>query len=187
MVQNSRLQLMLIAAVLLSAIKFGLLPVLEWQDDVLQQIAAVEKRNFKSQKLLEDKDQLEMKMVQIGAGYNKLAQSLPVYPDQSSYRLETQLMIEQVLKIDDFHTKQFFWRTDLDKNHFGNLYSSSFNIDFIGSAKKFVLLQTKIAANYPEFRVLNMSNRLSGYSETSLGKIDATLTIEAYYWRGGLN
>jgi phage-related protein len=178
---------MLLAVALLAAIKFGLMPVLQWQEDKLLQIAAVEKRNLKSQKLMESKEQLFMQMVQTGNSYKKLAEALPIYQDQASYRLQTQVMVEQILKMDNLNTKRFFWRTELDKKLFGNLHSSSFNVNFSGKAKDLVMLHTKLATNYPEFRVLNMSNQLSKYSEKSLGRVIATLTVEAYYWRGGIN
>ncbi len=187
MQSNPKLQLMLGAVILLSAVKFALLPLLQWQNETLEQIASIETRNAKAQKLLADKDAMMAELTQLGTKYNNLAQSIPVYPDSASFRLETQMMFEQVLKMEHFRPKQFYWREDTDTQLFGNFYSASFNVNFLGGAKDFALLQSKLAYNYPEYRILNMSNSLSGFKADSLGRADVSLTVEAYYWKGGVN
>lgn len=187
MQDKNKMTLLLSLVVVLAGVKFGLLPVLDWQADKLEQIDSIERRNEKAQRLLDQQQAIFMQLASTGKQYKQTAEAFPVYPESATFRLQSQVMFEQILKQDELSTRRFFWRSDTDTQVQGNLHKAAFNASVYGSAKNFVMLQSKLAHQYPDYRMTNMSLNLSNYNEKSLGRVNVTFTVESYYWKGSIN
>lgn len=184
MEQNTKLKFLLFFVVVLAGIKFGLLPVVQWQGETMEEISAIERRNAKAEALLSNQQQLFMNLANKDKAYKALASQFSSFADSSSFRLETRIMFDQILKMDKLNTKRFFWRGDEDEQVSDNLYSASFNATIYGKVKDFAMLQSKLANNYPAYRINNMSGNLSNHTDKSAGQIEVTVTIEAFYYKG---
>ncbi|MCJ8272063.1 MAG: hypothetical protein MJK04_22035 [Psychrosphaera sp.] len=179
-------KLMGAVAVVLAVIKFGLLPVIDWQNQLVDEIYQVERRNIKAQNLLSSQDQIFMKLATLDGGYKQKAKIYPVFIDQPSFRLETQKLYEMLLKQYNLHQTQFFWRDSEDKNAFGSLHKAKFNVNFNGTLKDFALLQSRLLAVNKQYKIANMSLNVRAQTAKSFGQVRAAITVEAFYWLGGV-
>jgi hypothetical protein len=182
---TANVKLMGVAAVLLALIKFGLLPIVEWQNQAIDEIYQIERRNTKAENLLGSQAQMMMKLVQLDGSYKQKADIYPGYTDQPSFRLETQIMFEMLLKQQNLSQTQFFWRDSEDKQVFGKLHKAKFNINFTGLLKDFALLQSSLLDMNKQFKIANMALNVRGQSAKSFGYVRASISVDAYYWLGG--
>ncbi len=178
-------KLMGVVAIFLAAIKFALLPVIDWQNQMIDEIYQVERRNIKAENLLSNQDQIFMKLATLDGGYKQKADIYPVFADQASFRLETQILFEMLLKQYDLRQTQFFWRDSEDINAFGNLHKAKFNVNFHGKLKDFTLLQSALLSVNKQYKIANMSLNTRSQTDKSFGFVKAAITVEAFYWLGG--
>jgi hypothetical protein len=178
-------KLMGVVAVVLATIKFALLPIIDWQNQVIDEIYQVERRNIKAENLLSNQDQIFMKLATLDGGYKQKAEIYPVFLDQPSFRLETQILFELLLKQYNLRQTQFFWRDSEDTNAFGTLHKAKFNVNFNGKLKDFALLQSALLAINKQYKMANMSLNVRGQTAKSFGSVRAAITVEAFYWLGG--
>ena len=107
---ESTLNVKLMGAIvlLLVAIKFGLLPVLDWQNQSINEITQVERRNAKAENLLKNKDQIFMRLAKINNLYKAKAETYPSFEASIAFRLETQVLFDILLQQNDLRKTQFF-------------------------------------------------------------------------------
>lgn len=184
MENSANTKVLLVVVVMLVAIKFGVMPVLQWQNQTIEEIAQHEKRVAKSQRLIDSQPQLLKQLAEHSSNYQAQIDVYPVFPDSSTFRLETQMNFEMLLKVSDLRRQRMFWRSDTDEVAHGNLYKASFNVDFAGNFKDAALFHSQLLNEYPQYRVLNMSYGVRGQKEQSMGFTSTTFTVAAYYWRG---
>lgn len=177
-------RILLVVMLGLVGIKFLLMPVIDWQDQLIDTTAQVEKRNLKAENLLASESDIIMQLAETDKQLKALFDLYPKYPDSTIFRLDTQTKLEKMLRQHSLRQTQFFWRTDEDEQVKGQLYMATFNVNFVGKAKVFAAMHTKIAAEQKHFRVRNMRINYRGQKAESFGYADVILTIEAYYWRG---
>ncbi|NQZ05996.1 MAG: hypothetical protein HRT35_02450 [Algicola sp.] len=182
---TSNVKLMGAAALLLALIKFGLLPIVQWQNNTIDEIYQIERRNAKAEYLLGSQEQIMMKLVELDSSFKEKAEIYPNYTDQPSFRLETQIMFEMLLKQQNLSQNQFFWRDSEDKQVFGTLHKAKFNVSFTGTLKDFALLQSSLLDMNKQFKIANMALNVRGQSAKSFGYVRASISVDAYYWLGG--
>jgi len=177
-------KVLIMVALLLVGVKFVLMPVIDWQNQTIEQIEQVERRNLKSQKLLSKQDELLVGMAAADKKYREQKETFPSYVDSTMFRLETQIKYENLLKSHGLRQSNFFWRGDQDEQVFGSLYKGRFNVSFNGKLKQFAILHSKLAEQMREYKVLNYNAGVQMQKQQSMGAVNATLTIDAYYWLG---
>lgn len=186
MQSSLNIKLLVFFAGLLILVKFALLPIIQWQNQKVDDIRQYDRRNVKAQNLLANKEKIFMRMATLDKAYQSEAKPFPSFEDKASFRLETQMMFDMLLKQYGLSRTQFFWRDSEDKQVFDNLYKAKFNVDFGGKLKDFALFHTALVTSNPNYRIANMSLRIAKQSDKSMGTVNATLTIEAFYWLGGI-
>lgn len=171
---------------ILVGIKFAVMPVIEWQNDTIEQIAQHQKRVDKSERLIASTPELLQQLTGLGQDYKTQTEAYPLYSDSMIFRLETQMKFEMLLQSEGLRKLRFFWRSEVDDVAFNHLYSASFNVDVAGSVKDMALFHSKLINEYPQFKVRNMSHALRSNTQNdkSMGYASSTFTIIAYYWRG---
>ena len=184
MESSTNTKVLLVVVLMLVAVKFALMPVIEWQNSSIDEIAQHQKRVVKSERLIDSQMQLIEQLAKFEQDYKKSIDVYPVFNDSPTFRLETQINFEMLLKAANLNKARLFWRSDVDEVAFGNLYKASFNVDFTGKVKDVALFHSQLTQEYPQFKVLNMSHSFRGQSEKRMGFSNSTFTIAAYYWRG---
>ena len=112
----------------------------------------------------------------------------PVYPRFASaedFHIETQMMFDNLLKQQDLKSTRFFWRKQVDEEIFPGMYKGTFNISVSGKLKDFALLHGKLVSENPSYRILNFGAQVKKQSQQSIGNVQVTFTVAAYYWLGG--
>jgi hypothetical protein len=125
------------------------------------------------------------KLESVEKNYQDLVATYPSYSDSPTFRLQTQISFETLLKSNKLRQKKFFWRSNEDEQLFGTLHKAKFNVNFNGKAKDFALFHSRLAAEHRQFKVLNMSASLRAQKPDSLGRVKGSFTVEALYWLGG--
>ncbi len=172
-------------AVVLIIIKFVLLPIVAWQNDLLSQIERHEQRNAKAQRLLDSEAQLTSRFVSLSESYKEQADQYPRFAAAEDFHIETKIMFDMLLQQNQLKVTQFFWREAVDKEIFPGMYMGRFNVNFSGQFKDFALLQSKLGTSEKAFRIANFSAMVKKQTDKSIGTVEAAFTIEAYYWLGG--
>lgn len=179
---NSKLMVFVVAILLL--IKFALLPILSWQNQVIEEISQYERKNAKVERLLANQDKMFFDFVTSDKAYKTKANSYPTFADRSLFRLETQISFEMLLKQNGLQQSQFFWQDEQDKPVFDNLYKAKFNVRFSGLLKDFALLHSKLATLNKRYKIVNFRVRVKDQTAKSIGNASAVFSVEAYYWLG---
>ena len=186
MESSTNTKVLLVVVLMLVGIKFAVMPILDWQNETVEQITQHQTRVDKAQRLIDSQPQLLQQLVSTQQDYQAKVGSYPQFPDSTIFRLETQMNFELLLKTEKLRHNRFFWRSEVDEVAYGDLHFASFNVDFTGNLKDVALFHSKLANEYPQFKVLNMSNEVRNRTQTekSMGFSSSTFTIAAYYWRG---
>jgi hypothetical protein len=173
-----------VVAILL-LIKFVLAPVVEWQNETLIEIERYEKRNEKTQRLLNGETQLLSSLAAVDKEYKLQAEAYPRFNTIADFHIETKIVFDMLLKQNRLKVTQFFWHDSVDKAVFPGMQLGRFNVSFIGNFKDFALLQAKLGSSEKAFRIVNFSTQVKNQSDASVGTVNGTFTIETYYWLGG--
>ena len=129
---------------MLLLIKFGLLPVLSWQNKMLVDIEQYEKRNNKAQNLLDSKAELIEQLDLLRQSYQTQKQGYPRFAATEDFHIETKVMFDKLLNEFNLKVKRFFWRDSTNEEVFSGMYKARFNVDFTGRFKDFALLLRRI-------------------------------------------
>ncbi|MFT4925942.1 MAG: hypothetical protein ACI8WB_002037 [Phenylobacterium sp.] len=179
---NMKVMLPVVATLLL--IKFALLPVVAWQNELLAELEQHEQRNAKAERLLNGEAQLLAQLAALSQDYDAQEKAYPRFAAAEDFHIETKMMFDILLRQFNLKVTQFFWRDSTDKEIFPGMYKARFNVDFTGKFKDFALLQARLGTTEKAFRIVNFSNAVKQQSATSMGLVNSTLTVEAYYWLG---
>lgn len=186
MESSANTKVYMVVVLVLVAIKFAVMPVIDWQNDIIEEITQHQKRVDKSERLIASGPELLQKLSSFSQEYKTQTEAYPSFADATLFRLETQMSFEILLKADNLRKLRFFWRSDVDEVAFDNLYTASFNVDVSGSIKDIALFHSRLIHEYPQFKVRNMSHslRANTQNDKSMGVASSTFTINTYYWRG---
>ena len=184
MKQTNNTHVLLAVLLLLLAVKFALLPVLAWQNQLIEQAQRIELRNQKAQDLLQRQQQLTDQLSRQTEQLKLLQQRYPVFAQATEFRLQSQMDFENLIKQFKLRKKQFFWRGDNDELLTDSLAMGVFNVTITGTSKQLALLHAELSTKYTQFRVRNMRFNIRRQKVDSLGLITATITVEALYWQG---
>ncbi len=180
---NNKLLLSLVAVLLL--IKFAVMPIFDWQAEKIDQINSLHKREVKAAELLAQKEHL---MQQVQLVEKKLAdqqQAFPTFATSEDFRLETQKLLEELLKKHELNVKQIFWRNNKDVDVMEGMYKARVSVRMYGKVKDFALLHADVVTDTPSVKVVAMGLQTKQQSKTSAGTFKGVITFEAIYWRKG--
>lgn len=179
---NKQWLLPLVAVLVL--IKFVLMPVVLWQDEVMADIARHEQRNAKAGRLVDNQAQLKAQLSALGENYQAQVEAFPRYATAAGFRIETKIKLDNLLKQKNLAVARFTWRDEVDSEVFPGMFKARFNVSFSGKLKDFALLHAALDSSEKAFRISNFGSNIKAQSKTSLGTVRGSLTVEAYYWLG---
>jgi hypothetical protein len=108
--QNKPLLLAVLAVLVLA--KFVLLPLSEWQQQQLSELALLHNKLEKTKRLVLSKEELAAAFSAVEKPYKTLAEKVPQTSDKQKYRLEFQQQLESLLATHRVQVVSFAWQGD---------------------------------------------------------------------------
>ncbi len=164
---------------LLAALRFLIVPWMDYQDEQKQQLETLTKRLVRSEALLEFKDQLyqqkDQQDIVVGQFTDQLEQSTSV----QQYQLELQQRLQQLIETRNAKMELFDWLSDSDLKAF-SMHRARINLRFTGQLSDVIALHLMIEQQYPHAQILDLNTSWTG-DLTKGRNLNVTMLIEADY------
>ncbi len=164
---------------LLAALKFLIVPWMDYQDEQKQQLETLTKRLVRSEALLEFKDQLyqqkDKQDTAVAQFTDKLEQSVSV----QQYQLEFQQRLQQLIETKNAKLELFDWLSDADLKAF-NIHRARINLRFTGQLSDVMAIHLMIEQQFPYAQILDLNTSWVG-DLTKGRNLSVTMLIEADY------
>jgi len=170
--------------VMLTGIKFFILPEFELQNEKLSKIEDIKKNNSKYEYLLSQEDKYKEFQIKANQQQESVGENIPVYSNVSEFQLITQQELENSVKSSGLRVRRFIWFNDDDKPVTGNLYKKRMRLVLYGKTKKYIELHTWLKQNEPKFRLDNMVIEHGKNNKETLGYSSATFIVSTFYFKG---
>lgn len=162
------------AIALLVIIKFVFIPILDWQDNALTDIALQQRKVAKINLLVQSKDVLTDQETELIEHLQRLNKRFYSQQNGNSFKRKIQKTIEDDLKLRKLKIKNIGWQTTTD-NPIAPLTQYSINYSFSGKGVDMVnyILAINASDKYSQVAVLNIS--FSEQRQGRLGYLSARL------------
>lgn len=167
--------------VALLAVKFLLLPWLDWQSERAQDLQMLSKRLSRSQEVIQNSatiaksaDVLDRELETIRARY-------PAAASSEEFRLQFQQDVSALVTEQGLRVSLFDWIVDESTDHPAILFSRA-RIVVPGGARQLAKLHGSLESRFPSIRVVEANFRLGGATadfEGSSGGVE--LVVDAYF------
>ena len=174
---TSNKKLLISAAIFLMVIRFVLVPVFTWQQDLITELESKQARLSKGMNLVERKDQIAKGIKDLEAQKKALLNNYFISERGiDDLKLRSQQRIESLLAEHQLQVRSFNWVSDIP----GEIQETRAQVSFIGNTKDVAGLQMALAKAPQLIQVVELSLRLSGLDNKSLGQADGTAVIALY-------
>lgn len=171
-------------AILLFA-KFVYVPLIEWQDSTLSEVAQKEKRLVKVSQLLEDEKKLLVSLENVESQLNQFTPLFLDYSPEAEIRLSQQQRLEGLFRKHQIKPTNFGWQssTQLDEV---SLTKYRVQVRFDGLLVNVVSFLLELEASKPWYEIDNFYFSGRGITQSSLGFISGgRIVINLYVSQQG--
>ena len=153
---------------LLMLLKFGVFPIVEWQDGVLLETIALQKKIDKSESYINNLPEM-MKIKDNRQNIlNNIIKEVNSYSNVERYQLNIQKDIEKLFSDNNLVIKSTIWKKPVIDESGAQL---ELNIQFSGKVKDYISTQSYLFQNHSTFELNKFGLSLKNQTENSLGII----------------
>ncbi len=163
----------------LFVVKFVLVPVLEWQNDTLANISALEKRLYKINKVLADEKESAGNNTLLNAELQKIDQIFIPYQSEANLKLTQQKKIEDLIKEYNINLSNIGWQTITDIPEL-SIKRYSLQVVFAGKAESAVNFINRIESQPYFIGLSEITLTLRGQTKERLGQLRGKLVLEFF-------
>jgi len=177
---NKPLLITLIA--FLAALKFILVPTLEWQEQKVIDIEKKAKRVAKGERLLTDEDELDAQLSQLTKKVTSIRKLvISEQPDAVQYQLSIQEEVEKLLSKSGLAIKRTSW---LNPKKYASYEEQRMEVTINGTVKQLMQAMIAIEQLKPKIALTEMQTNLSKMKLASnrLGRVSGKIVLTG--WRG---
>jgi Tfp pilus assembly protein PilO len=161
----------------LVAMRFIVVPLLSWQDDLVADLETKQSRLTKGRNLVERKEQID-------SGIEKLEQHKKALINNyflsdrgmDELKLRSQQRIESLLSEHSLQVRSFNWVSDIP----GAIQETRAQVSFSGKTKDVAQFQLALAQAPQLINLVELSLRLNGLVGNTLGQADGTAVLALY-------
>ncbi len=159
---------------LLIFIKFIFVPILDWQDNVLADIALQERKIAKIELLMESKELLSSQEIKLDKRLTELNKRFYSLQNSEAFKRAVQKNIENELKSYELKIKNIGWKTTIEHSD-APLTQYSVNYSFSGQGENVVdyILAIDASDKYSELAMMNVT--FSKQRKGRLGRLSGRL------------
>lgn len=182
MVNNaSRGQVLLAIAAVLASVRFGLFPLIEWQDDWRENLVVLTNRLDRSVGVVANRDAIVKSEAALEAANAKLRARFPKSEDADAFRLEAQKSITDLIVSQGATVSMFDWILDGEESRSGLRYARA-RIQAQGGNRALARALARMEGNYPNAVLLDVlgNSQIPAYGPTD-GGTGVTLVADFYF------
>jgi len=164
---------------ILIVIKFVLIPVIEWQDNQLQEIRLLEKKQQKIDKVLLNTSKVENLNLQLNKVLLKVNTALFSYQKESIFKLNQQKMLEAMLKKHDLKLDRIGWKTSAEVSE-SAMIAYRLEMRLKGKTANVIQFITDLESHDKLIEINKFTVSFKGQNNKKLGTIIGNLTLQLY-------
>jgi Tfp pilus assembly protein PilO len=169
---NQTQLLILLLAIL--AVKFVILPTIDWQDATIAKLSTLNKRLDKSIGFINQLPQMQLQQQQLAEHLTDLKSEIDSYQDLSGYQLNKQQAIEKLFADHRIDIKSFNWRDVIKTEQGAQL---KLMIQYSGHLKDFLALHMQISELNRSVVVENLGLNIRGQDSNTMGVISGNIVL----------
>lgn len=184
MTSSSQQRLLVVLAAVL-AIKFLLLPWLDWQSQKTQDLQLLSKRLSRSIEVIENSSVIAKSAEALATELEKVRARYPAAASSEEFRLQFQQDVTGLVTEQGLRVSLFDWVVDETTEHPSIAFSRA-RLVVPGGARQLAKLHGSLESRFPNVRVVEANFRLGGAStdyEGSSGGVE--LVVDAYFRKSG--
>lgn len=170
---------------LLSILKFVIVPIFDWQNDALLNIGLLEKKQNKIERLISNQKQAVGDDVKLSEIVNKSEAVFFVQHNESTFKLQQQKKIEDLLSKHNITASNFGWQATKE---YVKISAKSYQllINFSGQSYDVLALMLALETNPKLIGISDFNLRIKGQSKESMGMITGRFTLQLYAMNEGV-
>lgn len=163
----------------LLALKFAVMPLIEWQNEQLSTIANLQKRVGKSQSVIANQAQINQAQQQIGAQLDAVNSLFFKHQAQSEFKLTKQQRIEQTVAHNQLQITSSNWLPSILVAN-GQLMRHSLRLSIKGSMLDYTNLITELESTTPKGELRTFNINVKGQRSKKLGRVEGSIELAFY-------
>lgn len=172
-------QLALGALVILIALKFLIVPLFDWQNSQLAQLANLQKRAVKSQNVIVNQSQINQAQQTINAQLKAVNSLFVDYQRESEFKLAMQQQIEQTIANNQLQINTSSWLPSITVAS-NQLIRHQLRLNLKGKMRDFINFITLLESKTPKAELKSLNINLKGQNNESLGRVEGTIELAFY-------
>lgn len=172
-------QLALGALVILIALKFLIVPLFDWQNSQLAQLANLQKRAVKSQNVIVNQIQINQAQQTINAQLEAVNSLFVDYQRESEFKLAMQQQIEQTIANNQLQINTSSWLPSITVAN-NQLIRHQLRLNLKGKMRDFINLITLLESKTPKAELKSLNINLKGQKSDGLGNMSGSLELAFY-------
>ena len=172
-------QLALGALVILIVLKFLIVPLFDWQNSQLAQLANLQKRAVKSQNVIINQSQINQAQQTINAQLKAVNSLFVDYQRESEFKLAMQQQIEQTIANNQLQINTSSWLPSITVAN-NQLIRHQLRLNLKGKMRDFINLITLLESKTPKAELKSLNINLKGQNNESLGRVEGTVELAFY-------
>ncbi|TMP66225.1 hypothetical protein CWB76_18550 [Pseudoalteromonas sp. S1609] len=172
-------QLALGALVILIALKFLIVPLFDWQNSQLAQLANLQKRAVKSQNVIINQSQINQAQQTINAQLKAVNSLFVDYQRESEFKLAMQQQIEQIIANNQLQINTSSWLPSITVAN-NQLIRHQLRLNLKGKMRDFINLIILLESKTPKVELKSLNINLKGQNNESLGRVEGTVELAFY-------
>lgn len=174
--QNKRKLMLSVLAVLL-IVRFVVVPIFDWQQQQIAQIASQSKKLAKVNRVIDRLPQISQALQNLQQSNQALQSHYYKSASLQAFKLQGQQQIERLFKVHNLQVKNFNWVTDIP----GTITQLRARISFSGKTKDLAMLQLALARQTKLLDIGQWTLRIKRMNDHSLGDVTGNFLLTAYY------
>ena len=167
---------MLYVLAALIIIRFALVPIIEWQQTLLENIEAKEFQLSKTNNVIDSVPKINEALEKLIKN-NQLKQiKFFNQPTSNAFKLQLQQQIESLFSQFDIKVTNFSWVADLP----GEISEARAKISLEGATTNFAKVSIAIAQFQKLLNIVQWDVRIVGMSDSQLGKVNGSIVLVAF-------
>jgi hypothetical protein len=169
---NKPLLLAIVASLLL--IKWGVQPVLDWQQQVKLEIEQDYLNLQKTRRIIQAKSEFEQQANELRSIENNL--TLRFAAQTADFQINTQRQIEELFKTLGIKIESFSWLSQSDRKY----GAVSFQVQISGKLEDFMSLQLKLRTNNTPYTISEYRVRRKSTRDADIENLQGTLNVSVF-------
>lgn len=172
-------QLALGVLVILIALKFLIVPLFDWQNSQLAQLANLQKRAVKSQNVIINQSQINQAQQTINAQLKAVNSLFVNYQREGEFKLAMQQQLEQTIAKNQLQINTSSWLPSIAVAN-NQLIRHQLRLNLKGKMRDFISLIILLESQTPKAELKSVNINLKGQNNKSLGRVEGIIELAFY-------